>query len=73
MKESSRLKQKCKRSLFIPSDFGNRLSKQLMLINVCDINENGGFVNCILIKNVKEKSKVKRGRNPKISHKMIML
>jgi hypothetical protein len=106
-KESARLERKCRRSLSIPSDFGTRLSEQLMLIGSCDRNENGGFVNeevhlatfqadsviakrfiekksnfilaedtdfagligdeCILIKNVKEKAKSKRGRKPKKS------
>jgi hypothetical protein len=44
-KKSAHLEQKCRRSLLIPSNFGTRISEQLMLIGSCNRNENGGFIN----------------------------
>jgi hypothetical protein len=50
--ESGCLERKCKRSLSIPSDFGDRLSEQLMLIEACHRNENGGFVHEHILKGI---------------------
>ena len=44
MKEASSLEKKVQRSLVLPTDFGQRLSDKLMMINACLANENGGFV-----------------------------
>jgi hypothetical protein len=49
-REAKRLEKKSSRSITFPSDFGDRLSERLMMINACSLNENGGIVNERVIK-----------------------
>jgi hypothetical protein len=48
--EAKRLEKKNSRFVTFPSDFSDRLSERLMMINACSLNENGGIVNEQVIK-----------------------
>ena len=41
---AKKLERKCSRNVVIPKNFGSLLSERLMMIDACQLNENGGFV-----------------------------
>ena len=47
--ELRKLENRKSKGLVLPHDFGHRLSEKLMIMNACNVNENGGIVEEIIL------------------------